>query len=219
MFNSIMDGQTLSIINVLICLTSAIFLGLLIAFSHMKTMQSNKNFLVTLCLLPMLISVVMMMVNGNIGTSVAVLGAFSLVRFRSMPGNSREITSIFLAMTLGLAIGMGQILFALLTAILSSCVLFVLSIDKIFQSSNKHILKIVIPEDLDFNQIFDELIENDSQNYSLKQIKTINMGSLYEISYYIDTKENEFKELIDEIRIRNGNLKVSITENINEISL
>ncbi len=219
MFNSIMDGQTLSIINVLICLTSAIFLGLLIAFTHMKTMQSNKNFLVTLCLLPMLISVVMMMVNGNIGTSVAVLGAFSLVRFRSMPGNSREITSIFLAMTLGLAIGMGQILFALLTAILSSCVLFVLSIDKIFQSSNKHILKIVIPEDLDFNQIFDDLLEKYSQNYSLKQIKTINMGSLYEISYYIDTKENEFKELIDEIRIRNGNLKVSITENINEISL
>ena len=98
MFNSILYGQSMSIVVSLICFLTALFLGMVIAFVHLKTVRTNKNFIITLIILPLLVSIIMMMVNGNLGTSVAVLGAFSLIRFRSIPGNSREITSIFLAM-------------------------------------------------------------------------------------------------------------------------
>ena len=124
MFSSIMDGDTLSVLNVTQCMVVAIILGLVISYVHMKTSKTNKDFLITLIVLPMLVAVVMMMVNGNLGTSVAVLGAFSLIRFRSLPGTSKEITSIFLAMAIGLSIGMGQVLFAIFITLIAMCYLW-----------------------------------------------------------------------------------------------
>src|SRR5574344_1482374 len=122
MFNSLISG-TLTLTSVLIFIIAAIILGVIIAFVHMKTSRYSKNFIITLSILPLLVSVVMMMVNGNLGTSVAVLGAFSLIRFRSLPGNSREIASIFWAMAIGLAVGMGQIYFAILITLVVGLIL------------------------------------------------------------------------------------------------
>jgi hypothetical protein len=125
MFNSIITNGTLTISSVLICILVDIILGVIISFVHMKTSRYTKNFIITLSILPLLVSVVMMMVNGNLGTSVAILGAFGLIRFRSLPGNSREIASVFWAMAIGLAVGMGQIYFAILITAMISVLLII----------------------------------------------------------------------------------------------
>lgn len=149
-------------------------------------------------------------------------GAFSLIRFRSMPGNSREIVSIFFAMGIGLAVGMGHILFAAVITVLVSIVLVILSKTK-FGEKNTHEkkLKIVIPEDLDYSNVFDDLFEKYTKTNQLEKVKTTNMGSLYELTYKIVTKENtNEKEFIDDIRCRNGNLNITLTrEIINENEL
>ncbi len=218
MFESILtqSAGTLSVQSALICMGVSIILGLIVAYVHMFTSKYSKNFVITLSVLPVIVQVIMMMVNGNLGTSVAVLGAFSLIRFRSMPGNSREIVTVFLAMSIGLACGMGHIIFATVITILVSLVLIVLSKTK-FGEKKEHIkkLKITIPEDLDYTNVFDDLFEKYTKSNCLEKVKTTNMGSLYEVTYSIVTNEgiNE-KEFIDELRCRNGNLNIVLTREI-----
>src|SRR5574344_1173740 len=155
MFSSILEGvsettSSLSVSSALICVATSIILGLVIAFTHKITSKYSKNFLITLCVLPLLVQVVIMMVNGNLGTSVAVLGAFSLVRFRSLPGNSKEIISIFWAMGIGLAVAMGQIVFAIVITAIVSLLIIILSKTKFGERGSYKILKITIPENLDY---------------------------------------------------------------------
>ena len=214
MFESILSQEagTLSITSALICMTASIILGLIIACVHMFTTKYSKNFVITLSVLPVMVQVIIMMVNGNLGTSVAVLGAFSLIRFRSMPGNSREIVSIFFAMGIGLAVGMGHIAFAAVITILVSLLLVVLSKTK-FGERNSHEkkLKIVIPEDLDYSNVFDDLFEKYTKTNELEKVKTTNMGSLFELTYRIVTRENiNEKEFLDDLRCRNGNLNITL---------
>src|SRR5574344_831553 len=213
MFNSIISG-TLTLTSVLICIIAAIILGVIIAFVHMKTSQYTKNFVITLSILPLLVSVVMMMVNGNLGTSVAILGAFSLIRFRSLPGNSREIASIFWSMRIGLSIGMGQIYFAaLITFIVSILMLFFYKTKFGENNSNEQELKIIIPEDLDYENVFDEVLKKYTDSYSLTKIETINMGSLFELKYIVKLKkEVNSRDFINDLRIRNGNLKINLKD-------
>jgi uncharacterized membrane protein YhiD involved in acid resistance len=208
-----MSNGTLTIINVLICVITAIILGLIIGYVHMKTSKYGKNFVITLAILPLLVSIVIMMVNGNLGTSVAVLGAFSLIRFRSIPGNSREIASIFWAMAIGLAIGMGQIFFAVLVTIIISVILVLFYRTK-FGDKNytEYILKIIIPEDLDYEEVFDSILTKYTDNYNLLKIETTNMGSLFELKYSITFKEDvKNQDFINELRIKNGNLKINLS--------
>lgn len=214
MFESILNetAGTLSIQFALICMLTSIILGVIIAYVHMLTSKYSKNFLITLSILPVIVQVVIMMVNGNLGTSVAVLGAFSLVRFRSVPGNSREIASIFFAMAIGLAVGMGHIMFAIVITILLSIVLVLLS--KSSFGEKKFLekkLKIIIPEDLNYTEVFDDIFEKFLSEFDLVKVKTTNMGSMYELTYNIVIKDkiNE-KNFIDEIRCRNGNLNVML---------
>jgi len=214
MFESIFQvSDSLSITTVLLCFLVSIILGFIIAFTHMKTGKYTKNFVVTLTILPSLVEVVMIMVNGSLGTSVAVLGAFSLVRFRSIPGNSKEITSIFLAMAIGLALGMGHILFATLVTIIVCALMFVLYLSKFGEKSNiNKVLKITIPENLDYTNVFDDIFAEYTKFAKLEQAKTTNMGSMYELKYNIELKDNvNEKEFIDTIRCRNGNLNISLT--------
>ena len=153
MLESIFTNSTSSVelTPILICSLVSIILGLLIAFTHKVTSKYNKNFLVTISILPLLVETVIIMVNGNLGTSVAILGAFSLVRFRSLPGNSKEILSVFFSMTVGLATGMGQLLFAGIITVIGCISLLLLNKVKLFDV-NKYdrILKISIPENLDY---------------------------------------------------------------------
>lgn len=215
MFNSIL-GNSLSITNFIICMFTSLILGVIIALLHKATSKSNKNFITTLAILPTLVSAVILMVNGNLGTSVAVLGAFSLVRFRSIPGNSKEILQVFFAMTIGLAVGTGYIAFASILTILITLVMVFLNYIHFGESkTNQKILKIVIPEELDYTEVFDDIFKENLKSCTLEQSKTTNMGSMFELKYLINFKENtNEKEFIDKLRIRNGNLKISITHPI-----
>lgn len=212
MFESIFTTN-ITITNFLICIGVSLILGMIISIIHMKTTTYSKNFAVTLSLLPSLVATVIMMVNGNLGTSVAALGAFSLIRFRSIPGNSKEIMNVFFAMTVGLACGTGYIGFAVTITVLLSLFTYVLY--KIKFGENKEqckILKIVIPEDLDYTNVFDDLFEEYTTKFTLQQSKTINMGSMFELTYSIVLKNSNLeKEFIDKLRCRNGNLKIALS--------
>jgi len=209
MFTSIFETTaTLSIIDALICMITSIGLGLIVALTHTLTKKYSKNFITVLVLLPLLVQVVIMMVNGNLGTSVAILGAFGLIRFRSMPGTSRELLSVFFAMAIGLSIGMGHILFAVVFTLITSCTIFILSITSFGETKQKQSLKILIPEDLDYTSVFEEILEKYTKKHNITKVKTTNLGSMYEITYDVELKDIKEKELIDELRTRNGNLNI-----------
>ncbi len=220
MFSSILGG-TLTIGNFAICLSVALALGFVVAFMHMKTTKSNKNFVTTLFVLPALVTTVILLVNGNLGTSVAVLGAFSLVRFRSIPGNSKEILSVFFAMAIGLAVGVGYIGFAAVFTIAISLIVALLSIFNFGQSTrNTKMLKILIPEDLDYTEVFNDIFNDYVDSYDMVSAKTVNMGSIFELTYRVDLKNNiNEKEFIDKLRVRNGNLKISLSHPLTDQEL
>lgn len=213
-FNS--ESITLDLDKLLLCMVSAIILGIAIALVHKKTTNTSKNFIETIAILPILIAVVIMMVNGNLGTGVAVAGAFSLVRFRSVPGNSKEIMTVFFAMAIGLALGMGHIAFAIIVTIIV-CI-FILILNYINKNvKNIQSLTILIPENLDYNNLFDETLKKYTNSYKIEKIKTTNMGSLFELNYLIELKNNiNTKQFIDELRIMNGNLKISLNNLMTE---
>lgn len=218
MFTSIFDQNDFTFSTIFFAMLTALLLGFLVALTHMKTCKSNKNFLMSLCILPILVQMIIVMVNGNVGTSVAVLGAFSLIRFRSVPGNSREILSIFLTMAIGLALGMGYLMFAFVTT-LFICLLFLLLqfIPILETKKQEQKLKITIPENLDYSEIFDDIFKKYTETIVLERVKTTNMGSLFELQYEIVLKDSiHTKEFLDELRCRNGNLSISLSRNLKE---
>lgn len=214
MFNSVLGNvtSTFSTTSLIVCMLSSLVLGIIIACVHMYTSKYTKNFIISLAVLPALVQVVIMLVNGNLGTSVAVLGAFGLVRFRSIPGNSKEIVSVFFAMAIGLAIGMGYIVFAAFITVIISIILIILSkASFIFKNVNEKKLKIVVPEELDYTTIFDDIMQEYTKKCTIEKVRTVNMGSMYEITYKVTLLEDKNeKNFLDKIRVRNGNLNVTI---------
>lgn len=212
MLTSILNTTTeaIQIGTVLTCTGAALLLGLIIALIYMSDGKYSKNFTVSLVILPALIQTIITMVNGNLGTSVAVLGAFSLVRFRSVPGNSKDISYIVFAMAVGLATGVGFIGFAALMTLMIGITFLILSKTKFGEQKNlEKELKITIPEDLDYTAIFDDLFDKFTKKINLEIVKTTNLGSMYELHYKVILKDNnEEKKLIDELRCRNGNLPI-----------
>ena len=220
MFNTIL-GETLDIKTFAICIAVAFALGLVVALVHQKTSPSNKNFITTLAVLPVLVTMVILLVNGNLGTSVAILGAFGLVRFRSIPGNSRAIMDVFFAMAIGLAVGTGYIGFAALFTIVVSLFIILLSALNFGQSqTDEKKLTIMVPEDIDYTSIFDQTFAKFTTTHSLERSKTTNMGSLFELRYRVKLKKgiNE-KQFIDHLRVQNGNLKVMLSQPLAEEEL
>ena len=217
MFTSIFETNTIDIINTLICMLVSLGLGLVVALTHTITKKYSKNFIIVLVLLPLLVQVVIMMVNGNLGTSVAILGAFSLIRFRSMPGTSRELLSIFLDMAIGLSLGMGYITFAIIFTLLTVLTILILEKLKLGEKPQKQNLKILIPEDLDYTEVFEDVFNEYTKEHNITKVKTTNLGSMYEISYHIELKENKEKELIDALRVKNGNLNITLNHALKEI--
>jgi hypothetical protein len=194
----------------LICTAVSLILGAVIAAVFSRGQRTTKGFSLTLALLPAIVQMVIMLVNGNIGTGVAVMGAFGLVRFRSAPGTAREICAIFLAMAAGLACGT-QHLTAAIVFTLIMCIANV-AYSKIGfggEANEKH-LKITIPESLDYARVFDDILAKYTTSYELREVKTTNMGSLYKLDYTITLADpSQEKALIDELRTRNGNLEIS----------
>ena len=221
MFSSILTSN-LSITNFMICIFAALILGVISALVHKMTSDKNsQNFINTLAILPALVTTVIIMVNGNLGTSIAVAGTFTLVRFRSIPGNSKEIMSVFFAMAIGLAVGSGYILYAACFTLIVSLVIILFSKLRFGSIANESkILKIVVPEDLDYAEDFKEVFAKYVKESELIQTKTIDMGSLFELTYKVKEKDGiKEKEFIDEIRERNANLKVVLSHPIMEAEL
>jgi hypothetical protein len=197
--------------GVFCCTAVSLLLGLGVAAVSCYKNHCSKNFLVTLALLPAIVQTVIMMVNGNLGAGVATMGAFSLVRFRSIPGSAREICSIFFAMAIGLATGMGYLGYAVIFFLLIAAA-YLLLIATPFGAGrdNDRLLKITIPESLDYNGIFDDLLARYTRDAQLQKVRTVNMGSLYELHYRVRLKdEGQLKEFMDALRCRNGNLNIT----------
>lgn len=204
--------MVLSLGSFLLATGVSLILGFIVAKAATINQKSSKSFITTLAVLPIIVQVIIMIVNGNIGTGIAVMGTFSLVRFRSLQGNAREIMNIFLCMAIGLATGTGYIFFGAIFAIV------VVLANLVYLKSNfaerdqfERLLKITIPEDIFIIELFDDLLEEFTSKYELVTIKTTNMGSLYRITYQVDLIDSKMiKQLIDEIRCRNGNLEVNL---------
>ena len=203
-------GASLAVGPVVLCTVVSLALGVAVALIHMYQNTYSRNFIITLALLPAIVQAVIMIVNGNLGTGVAVMGAFSLVRFRSVPGNSREIGSVFLSMAVGLAAGMGYLgLAALLTLVIGLASVLLVSLPVGRGSMNGRELKVTIPENLDYTGIFNDIFGKYTGRAQLLRVKTVNMGSLYELCYRVELKSERMeKEMLDAIRCRNGNLGI-----------
>lgn len=220
MFNSIFDYSTtgLEISTALIAAAVALVLGIALAVTHMKTSQTTKSFLITLAVLPVLVMAVMIMINGNLGTSIAILGAFSLIRFRSIPGRAKDLLVIFAAMMIGLACGMGHVLFgAVITAIAIIAIVFFTYTHLLEPNRAERRLKIVVPEDLDYADAFNDIFKKYTSRADLITMKTVNMGSLYNLTYDIKLKRSvKEKDFLDEIRVKNCNLQVMMSSPVLE---
>ena len=193
----------------------SLLLGLVIALTYMHNTRYTRSFVVTLALLPAIIGMIIIMVNGSVGTGVAVAGAFSLVRFRSVPGTAKEICMIFLAMASGLIAGMGYaVLAAAFTVVMCLAFLIYSKLDLgAKQNADKYkTFKVVIPEDLDYSGVFEDVFSEYTSSCELTGVKTVNMGSMFKLTYDVVLKDpSREKELIDRIRCRNGNLEINVS--------
>lgn len=210
MLNSIL-GTELTLTSFLICTGGSLLLGVGTALVAGYRSRSTQSLAVTLAILPAVVQAVIMLVNGSIGAGIAVAGAFSLVRFRSAPGTAREIAAIFLAMAIGLATGMGYVRLAALLFLILAGAMLALTVLRFGQKEDAgRILKITIPEDLDYDGLFDDLFERYTTAHTLEKVKTTNMGTLYELRYRITLRQEPVpKVFLDELRCRNGNLNIT----------
>ena len=214
-FQGLFDGSTVTTVSVqtfLLCIGTALILGLFLALTYSFRSHTTRSFVATLAILPAVVCVVIMMVNGNVGAGVAVAGAFGLVRFRSAPGTAREIGTIFLAMAAGLITGMGYLAYAVLFTLILGLALLLCQL-LIRPTGGQSTLRITVPEDLDYTRMFDDLFARYTKDWETVSVKTTNMGSLFRMTYRITLKNAaEEKEFIDALRCRNGNLEVSISQ-------
>ena len=198
----------------LLCCAFSVVLGAVCAGVYMFRHSYSKNFVVTLALLPLIVQMVITLVNGNLGAGIAVMGVFNLVRFRSIPGSAKDIGSVFLAMAVGLATGMGFLGLACVFTVVVAVVnlLFVLTPFGKPREPGKT-LRITIPEDLDYTGVFDPILAQYATKSELKQVKTTNMGSLFKLTYDLTLRDGgQEKALIDTLRQRNGNLEISLCQ-------
>jgi len=219
LFRGLFDTDLVAVISVtdfLLCLGCSLVLGLVMAFAYMYRTRYTKSFVITLALLPAVVCVVIMLVNGNVGTGVAVAGAFSLVRFRSVPGTAKEICTLFLAMGAGLIAGMGYLGFAVLFTLVM-CTVFVLYNCLDFGTKKNaatfKTFTITIPEDLDYSGVFDDIFAEYTRSHDLIRVKTTNMGSMFKLTYNVELADaTREKEMIDKLRCRNGNLEIAVSK-------
>lgn len=215
LFASVLTGSAatgVTGIGFLACCAASLALGACIAGIYMFRHRYSKNFVVTLALLPVVVQMVISLVNGNIGAGIAVMGVFNLVRFRSIPGSAKDIGAVFIAMAIGLATGMGYLAlaFAFTLIIAVANAIFVLSpLGNAPHADAERMLRITIPEELNYCTEFDDLFKRYTVSHELLQAKTTNLGSLFSLEYRISLFDpQQEKEFIDAIRVRNGNLSV-----------
>ncbi len=204
--------SSVSTASFLLCCLTSIVLGVLCAAVYMFKHDHTKNFVVTLALLPLIVQMVITLVNGNLDAGIAVMGVFNLVRFRSIPGSAKDIGSVFLAMAIGLATGMGYLALAVVFAVIVAVVNAVFVLTPFGDSREQgKVLRITIPEDLEYEGAFDDILSRYTKSSELVEVQTTNLGSLYQLEYRVSMREDGHeKEMIDELRCLNGNLKISL---------
>ena len=210
MLNSVISGTEITVSAFFLCTAVSLALGLGIALLGMFRSKPSRSFTLTLAVLPALVQLVIMMVNGNIGAGVAVAGAFGLIRFRSAPGSAKEIALVFLATAVGLATGMGYVAIAAVFSGIVAAVWLLLTLTRFGAgAADERELKITIPEELDYDGLFDDLFAQYTRSAELERVKTASMGTLYELSYRVVLRsERETKAFLDALRTRNGNLNI-----------
>ena len=210
MLNSIITGTEITTSSFFICTAVSLLLGLGAAALSMFRSRYSHSFVVTLAMLPAMVQIIIMMVNGNIGAGVAVAGAFGLIRFRSAPGSAREIGMVFLTTAIGLATGMGYVIVAAAFFIIIAVFSILLTLVGFGAGEeDERELKITIPENLDYDGLFDDLLNKYTRYAELERVKTTSMGTLYELSYKVVLRDQQkSKEFLDELRTRNGNLSI-----------
>ena len=208
MFNSIITVP-ITLTQFVICILTALVLGVLASVVFTLKNSHSGSLAMSIALLPAVVAVVIMLVNGNVGAGLAVAGTFALVRFRSVQGRAREITGLFFAVSLGLACGMGYVALAVVFFVMFSAALLLLTAVHFGESGGARQLKITIPENLEYEGLFDDLFEKYTTSHELVRVRTTNMGTLYELTYNINLKDrNISKKFVDELRCRNGNLNI-----------
>ena len=208
-------GESLTLTNTLIILVVSIILGLIISISYMKTSKEEtvtSGFAITLIMLPAIISIIILLVGNNVARAFSLAGAFSIIRFRSEPKDPKDISYIFFTLAVGLSAGMGYILYAILFTIILCLIMFVLKFINYAESDKSCLeLRITIPENLNYENIFDDILKKYTSSWKFKKIKTKEFGSLFEITYSVVMNTGNQKKFIDEVRCRNGNLGVILS--------
>ena len=216
-FTSVLNStatSTITLTSFMLCVGAALILGLVTSLTYTIKTRYTKSFVVTLATLPAVVTMIIMMVNGNLGAGVAVAGTFSLVRFRSIPGTAKEIGAIFLAMGTGLALGMGYIGYAIIFTVILNGLGIMYTLSPVGEpKSTQRTLSITIPEDLNYTDAFDDLFTSYASKYELLNVKTTNMGSLFKLTYDVELENiGAEKEFIDALRCRNGNLEIAMAK-------
>lgn len=214
-FNTLTSDQNFTVINMLISLCVSLVLGLLISFVYMKTHKTktlSQSFSLTLVVLPAVITVIILLVGNSVARAFSLAGAFSIIRFRSVPGDPKEITYVLFSMAVGLSCGMGYLLYGVIVTVILCVLMVILEIAKFGRLKiTDKLLKITIPENLDYQNAFDGILNQYTASYQLLKVKTVDLGSLYELQYKISGKnEMNEKDFIDDLRCRNGNLNITL---------
>jgi hypothetical protein len=215
-FTSTETAADLTLSHAILTIIISILLGLVISFTYMKTSVRSgysPNFTLTMVVLPAIVAVIILLIGSNIARAFSLAGAFSIIRFRSAPGDPKDIAYVLLTMAAGLAVGVGSFGYAVLFTVCLCVLMFILNVTKFgLKKSAQRLLKVTIPEDLAYEEAFDEVFKTFNIAYELKKVRTTELGSLYELVYWVtmDPITNQ-KQFLDAIRVRNGNLDIALT--------
>ena len=214
-FGSIFSNS-LTLGTFLISIIASLVLGLILTLGFMYRNTYTKSFITALVLIPAIEAVVIMMVNDNLGVGLSVAGSFALIRFRSVKGSAKELATVFMAMTIGIICGSGFIALAAVFTLVITLAMFILTLLNYGgQSINERYLKVTIPESLDYEDILDEVLDKYTTRYELESVKTLSLGSLFRVDYSISMKnKNDIKKMIDELRVKNGNLEITCSKQV-----
>ena len=218
MFESIFTAttdNTISIGTSMLAIGTAVLLGLIIGIAYMfmcRKERYNRDFIIGLVILPAIVAAVILLIGSNVARAFSMAGAFALVRFRSAPGSAKDISIVFFTMAAGLACGLGYVTFAAaFTAVMLLLLILISALGFVDRNEGRKQLKIVIPESLNYNSVFDDLFDKYTSENRLNKVKTTNMGTMYELTYEIRLKNDDAeKDFIDELRVRSGNLNISV---------
>lgn len=210
------NSGTFTLNNVLIVIATAIVLGLVISLTYIKTHKKEgyaPSFTVTLIMLPVIIAIIILLVGNNVARAFSLAGAFSIIRFRSAPGDPKDLSYVFFTLAVGLATGMGFVGYAVIFTIILCLLMIIIEVTKFAVPKSKALeLKITVPENLNYEGIFDEILNKYTISWNLSRVRTRDFGALFELRYKLNVKQEcDTKKFIDELRCRNGNLNISLT--------